>query len=152
MNIQKIGNFIYENRKKKKLTQEELAEKLGVTNRTISRWETGKCMPDMSLYDALCKELDITINELLTGEKINNDNYQQTFEKNIINVVNEVETKVKKNNIIIKIIVTTLLTLIVIFLLLAFYQSFYFTEKYSEKDMKIGKSPDNTLLLQTNQE
>ncbi len=72
MNQEKIGKFIAECRKNKKLTQQELAEKLNVSDKSISRWENGKTMMDISLFEPLCNELDITINELLKGEKINN--------------------------------------------------------------------------------
>ena len=70
MDTKKIGAFIAMNRKKKGYTQEQLAEKLGVTNKTISRWENGHYMPDLSLLEPLSKELDITLNELLAGEEI----------------------------------------------------------------------------------
>ena len=70
MDQEKVGKFIAEQRKKQKLTQEELASKLGVSNRSISNWENGKNMPDLSLFKPLCEILDISINELLSGEKI----------------------------------------------------------------------------------
>lgn len=70
MNLKKIGKFIAEMRKAKGLTQEELAEKLGVNNRTISRWENGENMPDISLYKPLCEILKISIEELVNGEKL----------------------------------------------------------------------------------
>lgn len=76
MNQEKIGKFIAECRKKK-MTQNELAKKLGVTNRSISNWETGKNMPDLSLFKPLCEILNITINELLSGEKVDKEKYQQ---------------------------------------------------------------------------
>ena len=69
MNKKKIGKRITENRKKKQLTQQELANKLDVTNRTIINWENGKYFPDYALLLPLCEELDISINELLTGEE-----------------------------------------------------------------------------------
>ena len=87
MNQEKIGKFIQERRKLKKLTQVELAEKLGVSNRTISKWENGNCMPDYSIFNALCKELDISINELLSGEKLNEDNYQNKLEENFVKTI-----------------------------------------------------------------
>ena len=74
MNQEHIGKFIAKCRKGKNLTQQELAEKLGVTDRSISKWENGRCLPDLSLFNPLCQELDITINELLSGEKINKEN------------------------------------------------------------------------------
>lgn len=70
MNQEKIGKFISDFRKQKNLTQEQLAEKLGVTNRSISRWETGKTMSDLSLLKPLSKLLGVTINELLSWELI----------------------------------------------------------------------------------
>ena len=73
MNQISIGSFITKKRKEKNMTQETLAERLGVSNKTISKWETGKCMPDYSVIEPLCKELDITVAELLDGEeKANN--------------------------------------------------------------------------------
>ncbi|MBQ4574608.1 MAG: helix-turn-helix transcriptional regulator [Clostridia bacterium] len=69
MNQHNIGNFIGIKRREKNLTQEQLAERLGVSNKTISKWENGKCMPDYSIIELLCKELDITLAELLDGEE-----------------------------------------------------------------------------------
>lgn len=70
MNQSKIGKFIGEIRKEKNMKQSELAERLGVTNKTVSRWETGKYMPDLSLFTEISKILDVTINELLQGERL----------------------------------------------------------------------------------
>lgn len=69
MNQNAIGQFIAAKRREKNLTQGQLAEKLGVTNKTISKWENGKCMPDYSVIESLCRELDITLAELLDGEE-----------------------------------------------------------------------------------
>lgn len=69
MTNERIGAFIAATRKEKKLTQEQLAERLGVSNRSVSRWETGKTLPDLSLMQSICEELDITISELLNGKK-----------------------------------------------------------------------------------
>lgn len=74
-----IGQFIMKKRKEKNLTQEQLAEKLNVTNKTISKWETGKCMPDYSVIELLCKELEITIAELMDGE-MNEKNSIRTYD------------------------------------------------------------------------
>lgn len=87
MDQEKIGKFIAESRKNKKLTQLELAEKLGVTDRSVSKWENAKCLPDVSLYKPLCKILGISINELLYGEKISKENYQEILEENILNTI-----------------------------------------------------------------
>ena len=71
MNQEKIGKFIAECRQEKKITQEELANKIGVTDKAISKWENGRCLPDISLFKLLCNSLDITVNELL--EKYDSD-------------------------------------------------------------------------------
>ena len=79
-----IGNFIGTKRREKNLTQEQLAERLGVSNKTVSKWENGKCMPDYSVIELLCKELEITLAELLDGEE---------KEPNSIRVYDEVQVK-----------------------------------------------------------
>jgi len=99
MNQEKIGKFISTLRKEKKLTQSELATILGVTDRSISNWENGKCMPDLSLFKPLCNELGITINELLSGEKIEEEKYQEKFEENIVKTIDYTNKKIiEKNN------------------------------------------------------
>lgn len=80
----KIGKFIGEQRKVHNLTQSELSEKLGITDRAISKWETGICLPDAGLMLDLCKILEISVNELLTGEKIPMENNTEIMEKNLI--------------------------------------------------------------------
>ena len=87
MNQEKIGKFIAEKRKSKNLTQEEFAEKLGVSNKSVSRWENGKCMPDLSLLIPISKELDISVNELISGEQIVPEKYQQKLEQNVIHLL-----------------------------------------------------------------
>lgn len=96
MNQEKIGKFIAENRKLKKMTQAQLAEKLGVSDRSVSKWENGRCMPDLSLFEPLCTELGITINELLSGEKIKQEEYKQVLEKNIVNAIDYSKKKIEK--------------------------------------------------------
>lgn len=93
MNQEKIGNFIARNRKQKKLTQEQLAEKLGVSVNAISKWERGLNMPDVSLFKSLCKELDFNVNELLSGEKIDHDNYLSCAEKNLMILTKQIENR-----------------------------------------------------------
>ena len=84
MNQKKIGTFIAECRKRKKLTQLELAEKLGVTDRSVSNWENGVCLPDASLYRLLCDILQISINELFAGEFVCNENYKNVADDNLL--------------------------------------------------------------------
>ena len=97
MNQEIIGKFIAKCRKDKKMTQSELAEKLGVTDKSIGNWENGRNMPDLSLFKPLCDELDITINELLSGERLKKEEYQEKFEENIINTI---DYSTKKINLI----------------------------------------------------
>ena len=108
MDLDKIGKFIALNRKNKGLTQEQLAEKLGVTNKTVSRWETGKYMPDLSLLKPLSEELGITLNELLSGEKIEEQKIVENTERNILNTIDysskKVENEHKKISIILMIL------------------------------------------------
>ena len=73
MDQEKIGKFISECRKEKQITQEQLAVQLGVTSKSISKWETGKCLPDASKYKCLCEILGITVNELFSGERLNSE-------------------------------------------------------------------------------
>lgn len=84
MDQEKIGKFISLCRKEKNLTQVQLAEKLNITNRAVSKWETGKSCPDVSLMLELCEILGITINELLTGERITMEHYQEKAEENLM--------------------------------------------------------------------
>ena len=97
MNQEKIGKFISECRKEKNLTQQELAEKLGVTDKSVGNWENARCMPDLSLFKPLCDILGITINEFLSGERIEKEEYQEKFEENIINTI---DYSTKKINVI----------------------------------------------------
>ena len=84
MNQEKIGRFIAECRKEQNYTQAVLAEKLGITDRAISKWENGKSMPDASIMLELCDLLRISVNELLTGEHIAMDHYKEKAEENLI--------------------------------------------------------------------
>ena len=89
----KIGKFIAECRKKNKLTQMQLAEKLNITDRAISKWENGRAMPDSSLMLDLCKELNISVNELLSGEVIKMEDYKKQAEENLLKIEKEKEEK-----------------------------------------------------------
>lgn len=101
MNQEKIGKFIAECRKKKKMTQQELSEKLGVSDRTVGNWENGRNMPDLSLFKPLCKELDISLNDLMSGERVKEQEYQEKLEENIINTIDYTNKKIEnKNNFI----------------------------------------------------
>lgn len=92
----KIGNFIKQKRKEKKLTQSELAEKLSVTDRTISKWENGICMPDSGIIAELCKILNITINDLFSGEVVDMKDSEKRLEKNLLEIIKIKEQKDKQ--------------------------------------------------------
>ena len=91
----KIGKFIAECRKKQNLTQSQLAEKLGITDRAISKWENGRAMPDSSLMLELCGILNISVNELLSGEVIGMENSNKKNEQLLLDMAKEVESKNK---------------------------------------------------------
>ena len=92
----KIGKFIAECRKKNNLTQAQLAERLNITDRAISKWENGKSMPDTSIMIELCSELNINVNDLLCGEKISKDAYNKQLEQNIIDMIKQKEASDKR--------------------------------------------------------
>lgn len=117
----KIGRYIAEQRKKQKLTQEMLAEKLGITNRAVSKWERGIAMPDSSIMLELCQILDINVNELLTGESISSKDYNKELEKNLLEVVRE-KQQADKNLLFIEWIVGVLS---VVFLLVPVFIAAY---------------------------
>ena len=87
MNQEKIGKFIAKLRKEKKLTQEQLAEKLGVTAKSVSRWENGVCLPDVSLFKDLCNILGITLNDFFAGEKIKEEKIKEQADNNLFNAL-----------------------------------------------------------------
>ena len=96
MNQEKIGAFIARRRKEKKLTQAKLASYLGVTDRAVSKWERGKGLPDPVYMLELCRLLDISVNELLTGEFIEETKYQQKAEDNLLIMAKQEVKQTKK--------------------------------------------------------
>ncbi len=96
MNQIKIGRFIAERRKEQKLTQMQLAEKLGITDRAVSKWETGKSLPDASIMLELCGLLKITVNDLLSGEVVSMNNYNEKSEKNLLEMIKQKEQADKR--------------------------------------------------------
>ena len=109
MNQVAIGKFIAKCRKEKKITQAQLAEKLNITDRAVSKWETGKSMPDSSIMLELCEILGITVNELLSGEKVDMENFEKKADENLIALKKKDENNMKKNVIISIIFSSTLL-------------------------------------------
>lgn len=114
----KIGKFIAEQRKKNHLTQMQLADKLNITDRAISKWENGKAMPDSSIMLDLCHELKITVNDLFSGEIIKMEEYNEKTKENLMNMIKQKE-ETDKNMLKLEIIIgymssITFITLIMI--------------------------------------
>ena len=101
MDLVKIGRYIAGKRKNLGLTQKQLAEKIGMSDKSVSKWERGVCLPDVSLYFDLCSLLGISINEFLAGEDIVHENIEKKSEENIISVVTESKQKQKRLKFII---------------------------------------------------
>ena len=166
MNQEKIGKFIQEIRKEKGLTQEELALKLGVTSKSVSRWENGNTMPDYSLLNLLCNELNITINELLSGERIKENNYENKTNENISNILKEYYKMKKQKQTIKNILIVIFILFVVLIIRILFvlgivsltflnptdnisgienYNKNYYIEKYGgDLDSNLFIFPDNT--------
>ena len=107
MNQEKIGKFIAECRKKRNMTQSELGEKLGVTEKSVSNWENGRNMPDLSLFKPLCNELNISLNDLMSGEIVTEKEYQEKLEENIIKTIDYTNKKIENRNSFIGLILIT---------------------------------------------
>ena len=91
MNQTAIGIYIAKKRREKNLTQEQLAEKIGVSNKTISKWENGKCMPDYSIIEQLCKELSVTLSELMDGEDAAEDSVRVYDDEQILDLLHRTQ-------------------------------------------------------------
>ena len=100
MNQLTTGKFISRKRKEKNLTQEQLAEKLGVSNKTISKWETGKCMPDYAVVKSLCEELEITIAELMDGEESEEKSVRLYDDEQIMDLIRRTQELEKQKNLL----------------------------------------------------
>lgn len=91
-----IGKFIAQERKRKQMTQQQLADILGISNKTVSKWECGNGFPEISLVLPLCEELEITVNELLSGKRLTDEDYKKKAEENMVNFITEKEENKKK--------------------------------------------------------
>ncbi len=134
MDQEKIGKFIAKCRKERGLTQVDLAVKLGVTDKSISNWENGKNMPDISLFNLLCSELGISVNDLLSGEKVVEENYQRKLETNIINMI--VDDKKKKRKKFKYLFIGLVFLLILLVLGWILYNKLELDVKYDARVMK----------------
>ncbi|EJM4814191.1 helix-turn-helix transcriptional regulator, partial [Listeria monocytogenes] len=119
MDIQKIGEFLRKLRKQNNMTQEQLGERLHVTNKTVSRWETGKYMPPIECLKLLSDIYQISVNEILTGGNLDEEDFKEAAENNISDTLEEIEAKGKKfeNTIFIIMGLTSLLAIFSMFLL-----------------------------------
>lgn len=122
MDLVKIGKYIAEKRKEMGLTQRQLAEKLGMSDKSVSKWERGICLPDVSVYNDLCMILGISINEFLAGEDIVKEDIVQRSEENIINVTtdNKLRQRILKRIILILLVVALIA---LIFIGVMFFQA-----------------------------
>ncbi len=112
MDMQKIGSFLAELRKEKNLTQDELGAQIGVTNKTISRWETGNYLPPVEMLQTLGDNFGVSINEILNGERISDGNYKDISEQNIKSALTKSDSVIAKHrkimNWVIAVVVTAL--------------------------------------------
>ena len=131
MNQIEIGRFISMVRKQKKLTQKQLAEKLGITDRAISKWENGKSMPDLSLLKPICDILGITINELLSGKYISDDKKKNNLEENIVGAINYSKKKQSINEFLFYLFILLFGILMIIISMSIFGSPIRFTIWYS---------------------
>lgn len=107
----KIGKFIQERRKEKRLTQSELAEKLDVTDRAVSKWENGNCIPDASNIQELCKILNITINDLFSGCVVDMSDNEKKLEENLLEMI-KIKEKRDKELLILEIFIGVIVSII----------------------------------------
>ena len=121
MDYEKIGEFIAQKRKEKNLTQKDLAEKIGVTDKAVSRWETGLGCPDISILEILSKELDVSVLELLKGKKIENEVIKMTEADDYIKDTFKVSKKITNDGIKKKVNIAILSTSIIIFLIVVLF-------------------------------
>ena len=117
----KIGKFISNERKAKGYTQKQLSELLAISDKTISKWECGNGFPEASLLLPLCNELEITVNELLTGERISQQNYKKKAEENMVNMIREKEENKQKILLTTMIGVISTITFVTLLLVVCFY-------------------------------
>ena len=117
----KIGKFLSDERKAKGYTQKQLSELLGISDKTISKWECGNGFPEASLLLPLCNELEITVNELLTGERISQQNYKKKAEENMVNMIREKEENKQKLLLTTMIGVISTITFVTLLLVVCFH-------------------------------
>lgn len=140
MDQEKIGKFIKAKRSEKKMTQEDLASELGVNNKTVSRWETGKYMPDLSMFPVISKVLGVSVNDLMNGEIVDKKDYQNTFEENITTVVSEVDASNRRFNKIFYGLIIFVGCVVLYFAIIIFMSNYKFSVKYNDGLLKFNQS------------
>lgn len=159
MDLIKIGKYIAFKRKEQGLTQKQLAEKLNMSDKSVSKWERGICLPDVSVYLELCKILDISINEFLAGEDIPKETIEQKAEENIIQITKDNKNKQKYLKKIIRLLIVMLVVFIFItsiFIYKKLTQPQNYIEPYLEKSTEIqtanmlSNHPGDILLFHYN--
>ncbi len=114
MDVQKIGAFLAELRKERNLTQDELGVQIGVTNKTISRWENGNYLPPVEMLQILSNKFDVSINEILNGERISNNDYKDISEQNLKSALINSDLVIKKHRKIINWVIAILVAILYI--------------------------------------
>ena len=156
MDLIKIGKYIAFKRKEQGLTQKQLAEKLNMSDKSVSKWERGICLPDVSVYLELCKILDISINEFLAGEDIPKETIEQKAEENIIQITKDNKNKQNYLNKIIILLIVMLVVFIFItsiFIYKKLTQPQNYIEPYLEKSTEmqtanmLSSRPGNIMLF-----
>ena len=118
MNLQKIGAYIAQKRKELGMTQTELADKLGMSNKSVSKWERGVCLPDVSMYMELCNILGITINEFIAGEDLQQETFVEKSDENIISVTKDGKVRRRRLKALAAVLAVGLVALIILLLVL----------------------------------
>jgi transcriptional regulator with XRE-family HTH domain len=151
MDQKKVGMFIAETRKAKGLTQKDLAERLALSDKTISKWETAKSMPDPSLMIPLCEVLEINVNELLSGERLDTSEYSRKAEENMIHLMKEKnqEGKNRRKEFWLTVIGELLLVVLMILVLIIFGDFFMFQHIFDIGALGAMFAVDVVLLLMT---
>lgn len=139
MDLMKIGKFIAEQRKAKNLTQSELGQKLGVSDRAVSKWERGLCLPDASLMISLRDILDISLNELLTGEKLSMENNFEFSEKNLVELAKNGEWAGKMLLLAEKVILALIIAIVL--------GAGLFSERFAQSNLEKGLAIGAAVLL-----
>lgn len=117
----KIGEFIAKERKRKGLTQQQLADILGISNKAVSKWECGNGLPEISLLLPLCTELEISVNELLSGTRLDEEEYRQKAEENMMNLMQEKEENKMKFRLTVVVGMIATISFITLLLVAAIY-------------------------------